>query len=347
MRSWKKEFIGIFCLLLAVCLFCAGASAVLIPKRHDTGAIWGMYEAEPKNSVDVLFLGSSLAYCDVVPSVVYQQTGIASFVMAGPDQSFPLTYRYLRQACKTQSPKVVFVEATGLFIGKNRSSKVNIAYMPWGPDRLAATFQEAEPEERTGLLFPLYAYHDRWDKLEPADYKEGLLGYEPDPLAGYMFLDRARSRKELETRDCGHYEDCYPRNLECAKKMMDFCRERNISLVFYMAPNIARLRDDLLNMARNDLVSMGAEYWDLGPELNKMDIDLTTDFYDLLHLNYRGADKFSRYMAGRLEIMGLAPSENCDRSLWEKRVEHFAALRREWDERPIRSNPAGEGGTGD
>lgn len=342
MKSWKKELLGLVCLVLAVCLFCAGASAVLIPKRYDTGAVWGMYQAEPKDSVDVLFLGSSLVYCDVVPSVIYQQTGITSFVMAGPTQSFPLTYRYLRQACKTQSPKAVFVEATGLFMGQNRSSKVNITYMPWGLDRLAAAFQEAEPEERTGLLFPLYAYHARWDELEASDFKDGLLGYDPDPLAGYMFLDRAKSREKLETRDYERYEECYPRNLEYAQKMMDFCRERDISLVFYMAPNIARLRDGLLDMVQDDLASLGAEYWDLGLELHTMDIDLTTDFHDLLHFNYRGADKFSRYLAGRLEAMGLAPSENRDRALWEKRVEHFAALRREWDEKPIRPSLAKE-----
>ena len=185
------------CLLTALILFCAGFSSVLLPERLDYGATWGMYEKEKKHSVDFMFFGSSLAYCDIIPSVIYEDTGLTSYVMAGPEQTIPLTYWYLRQACSTQSPKVVFIEATGMFFSSHsKSVKINLTYMPWSINRLAPTFTEASEDERAGLLFPLYAYHDRWDRMTWDDFSRGILGYDPDPLAGYTFLDAA---KPIET----------------------------------------------------------------------------------------------------------------------------------------------------
>ena len=89
--SLKKELVGILCLIAALAVFSAAASRVLTPKRLDYGATWNMYLKEPEDTVDVLFFGTSLAYFDVVPAVIYDGTGITSYVMAGPEQTCAVT----------------------------------------------------------------------------------------------------------------------------------------------------------------------------------------------------------------------------------------------------------------
>ena len=64
------------------------------------------------------------------------------------------------------------------------------------------------------------------------------------------------------------------------------------------------------------------------------------DFYDALHFNYRGAEKFSRYLGEHLLSLGLTPTEGEDESLWQQRVEHFTTLRDEADEKPIQLSGA-------
>ena len=39
----------------------AGATHYLTPQQHDYGSVWGMYEQEQTDSIDVLFFGSSVA----------------------------------------------------------------------------------------------------------------------------------------------------------------------------------------------------------------------------------------------------------------------------------------------
>ena len=82
--------------LLVLVVYRAGV--LFTPKRTDYGAVWGMYQDEPENSTDVLFFGSSLAYSDIAPAVLYEECGLTSFVMAGPLQTMPVTYYYVREA---------------------------------------------------------------------------------------------------------------------------------------------------------------------------------------------------------------------------------------------------------
>lgn len=89
----KKELPALLCLLLALALFCCVVLRILTPKRMDYGAVWGMYGEEKENTIDILFYGSSLTYCDIIPSEIYKSTGIATFIMAGPEQTMPVTYR--------------------------------------------------------------------------------------------------------------------------------------------------------------------------------------------------------------------------------------------------------------
>ncbi len=351
--SLKKELVGLLCLVLALAIFCGVCSSVLIPKRHDYGAVWDMYLKEPEDSVDVLFFGTSLAYCDVVPSVLYEQSGVTSFVMAGPTQTFPVTYRYLREAVKTQSPQAAFFEATWLFGERsNDSVKVNLTYMPWSMERLIPTFEETltesgeaeeERETRAGLLFPLYAYHDRWDELDRRDLTEGLFGYETDPLAGYTFLDQVTPIEEFTLRQFEDQPDTYQRNLSYAQQAIEFCKEQNIRPVFFISPSTQRLSEEQTETLRRDLTALGAEFVDFNGEMfDEMGFDLSTDFFDPRHLNCRGAEKFSKYLASMLSQWEITPGGKGDAALWEDRREEFSSRLEEADSKPIRLNPIKE-----
>ena len=320
----KKELIGILCLVAALVIFSVAAGKVLTTKRLDYGATWDMYLKEPENTIDVLFYGSSLAYCDIAPGVIYDETGVASYVMAGPEQTYAVTYSYLMESCKTQSPQAVFVEATGLLFGKsNRSLKVNLTYMPWGKNRLTTTFEEAGTDELPGLLFPLYAYHDRWDNLKVQDWELGLRGYEPDPLAGYTFIANATPIEEIQQREFSDVEENYPRNFEAAKKMAAFCAQENIRLIFFISPGTNRISDELVERMKTDLTGLGADFVDFNTVFDEIGFDLSTDFYDTLHTNVRGAEKFSRYLANCLSKYGVVPGGKSDAVFWQGRVDAF------------------------
>lgn len=322
--SLKAELAGFLCLLLALGLFCVGASRLLTPKRHEYGATWEMYLKEEPNTVDVLFMGSSLAYCDIVPGVLYEESGITSYVMAGPEQPMPATYYYLRECCRTQSPSTVFIECTGLAFNwlsdTDRYYKPNLAFMPWTENRLQPTMDYTDGDTLTGLLWPLYAYHGRWVELGPGDLKP----QEADPLCGYTYLEEIcplegfTERRISEKLDNGAYEE----NLLFAKKILEFCRERSIRPVFYITPSTGRLPDKWRERIGSDLQGLGAELVDFNDSFDSYGFDLQTDLFDSFHLNCRGAEKFSRWLGGQL-TRWASPAAPHDPELWRSRGELF------------------------
>ncbi len=97
MKEKKKAPFGLrlTAFLLALVLFLGvtwAGGRLLMPQRKEYGSLWEQYLREPENSLDLLFLGSSIAYCDVAPAWIWEESGLRSWVMAGPEQTLSLTY---------------------------------------------------------------------------------------------------------------------------------------------------------------------------------------------------------------------------------------------------------------
>ncbi|MPM10506.1 hypothetical protein SDC9_56838 [bioreactor metagenome] len=324
-----KEIYAVIAFTLALAVFIAVFSSVVTPKRDSYGSTWGSYLKEEKNSIDVMYFGSSITYCDVIPAVIWDNSGLSAYVMAGPEQTIPISYYYIKEATRTQHPKMIFLEVTGVFFKQYQNyTKVNIGYMPWTLNRLAATFNAAERSEWAGLLFPLYNYHSRWDTLEHTDIEIGLFGYGADDLAGYTFLNASTEVNEVKLRGEVLDKENYDRNIGFLQKIAALCKEQDIKLVFYIAPTYWILSDEHTAMLKDSISGIeGVTFIDFNDSIADLKLDCRQDFFDLPHLNYRGAEKFSARLAGMLRTdYNLVPSENTDKALWKMRLEKYDEL---------------------
>ena len=329
-KAVKKEAAAIVITLAALASTICLLTAVLTPKRYDFGSTWGRYLKEDKNSIDVMFFGSSIVYCDVAPAVIWKYSGLSAYVMAGPEQTIPISYYYIKEAVRTQNPKIIFLELTGVFFDKYQNyTKVNIGYMPWGKNRIEATFKAAEPSERAGLLFPLFNYHSRWSSITPGDIKVALLGYERDMLAGYAFVSGYTEMTSTGLREVTQSGETYAENIDYLKKIIAFCEKESIMLCFYIAPTYSRLPDEHLSRLKSDLSELGGVIFvDFTYETDGLDLDGRTDYFDPLHFNRQGAEKFSKHLAALLvDRFAVRSAGDFDAELWQKRYEAFESLK--------------------
>ena len=316
--------------LVSAALFlvgCYAAAWLLIPPRQSYGAAWESYLQELEDSVDVLFFGSSLAYCDIVPGVIWEDAGVTSYLIAGPEQTFPITFDYVKEACRTQRPKVIAIELNGMFFQRYQNyTKANIAYMPWSANRLEAVVNGAEPGLRAGLLFPILDYHSRWQEVSSLEI-EAHLAPQTDPFAGYTFLNTVTPQTEITYRDYVAGDENYLRNLGYLQKIDRFCQESGMELLLFLAPAMDRVPADALARLEEDVARLSAAgFVDFNEAAGQLGIDDGMDWHDLLHFNCWGAEKFSRYLAGYMaEEMELAPTEGEDEGLWQARADAFTA----------------------
>lgn len=327
--SKRKWIVPILLLLLVFVLGTYGAAWLLMPSRTDYGATWETYRQEPRNSVDVLYFGSSLVYCNVVPSVIWEESGITSYVMAGPEQTIPISYYYIRETCRTQNPKAIVLEVTGLFYPEHGGfTKANISYMPWSVNRIAATFKAAEKELRTSLLFPILDYHSLWTSVRGGQIKQHL-SPGTDVFAGYTYLEKVTPQTETVVRGYRANTENYARNLEYLREIYEYCEKRDIQLVLMVTPTKGRIADDAYAQMRTDVAKLtNAVFVDFNDNMAELGIDDSTDWFDFIHFNCRGAEKFSRYLGAFLRNeIGLSATEGENESLWQGRVDEFSGRR--------------------
>lgn len=300
----------------------------LMPQYNDYGVTWDVYLNEPEDSIDVMFYGSSLVYCDVIPAKIYQQSGITSYVMAGPSQTLPVTYYYILESCKTQSPECIFVEVTGVFYDwYSAFSLVNVCNLPWSDNRILAA-QNCEEGILRAAIYPLYEFHERiYDQLESEGEKQSD-GQKAIMNCGYTYLQEAKpdvtiGYREFETK-VG--DACYNNNFAYLQKIAAYCEQEKIRLIFYLAPVLERIPEREKAQFLQQLERLPClQILDLTNISAEIGIENDSDWYDTLHYNYNGAVKFSNYLSRYLTTIGLKPTDNESEALWQERVAYFSA----------------------
>ena len=321
MKKKIKEITALVLSLAVVVGVCYYLPYKLMPPKYDYGSLWNMYTEEPEDSIDVLFIGSSLVYCDIIPAAIYEDTEVTSYLLTGGGLNSALGYYYLKEGLRTQSPDLVMIEATSAFFKKQVSySKPNIGYMPYGLNRVGATLTTAESSERFGLLFPLYNYHELWQESSWSTVISPRADKRTDIHAGYTYITDIVPQPERVPRGVAEKEDI-EFNLGYLKKTVELCREKGIEVELFLSPSCYYIADKYKAMLTEALPDVS--FVDYSDHAEDMGLDMSVDYCGKIHLNFYGADKFSHYLARHI----ISDFDISDREhsveLWQQRTDIY------------------------
>jgi hypothetical protein len=106
-------------LLIGALLFVGFWNVFRFKQEKRLEKLWTL----PGDTVDVMFIGSSHAFMNIDPSVLWRESGISAYVLGCGSQPIWESYYHLKEALKRQMPKVVFVECYKVDGQKNYSAK--------------------------------------------------------------------------------------------------------------------------------------------------------------------------------------------------------------------------------
>lgn len=330
MKSKKgRRILGSIAFLLVLAVTVSLTAAVLRPAHTSYGSNWDVYGKEPKNSVDVLYMGGSAAYGGWNPAVIYAESGLTGYVMAGSMQPASVTYWYLREALKTQRPRLVMLEGKSLLYGEYTDyMELNIHYMPWGVERVMATVEGAPRKDWLNLFFDLYTNHERWKELTPGDFKKVLVPPNASPNKGYTALTGAiPPGTEPDVDPMPISEAQYQTNLRYFKRIVDLCAAEGIDLIVTINPTYRQFTDAVFDRVERDVLSLSPSirFLNWANAFEEMGLDPEQHLYDLGHLNVEGAKRFSAYTGACLKALGYTPREQTEenRRAWDEAAEYW------------------------
>lgn len=308
-KEWA--FVLLFVLLTAVCINLV--SDLLRPAQTTYGSTWSAFRAEPRDSLDVIYLGSSFAYCDFNPSIVYDASGLTGYVMAGGEQPLSITYWYLKEIFRTQSPSAVVLEGTSLYFRQYQNyTQQNVSQMPFSVNKLGAVFTASEPELRAGLLFDLSLYHSRWNELGWSDLKKAVMPIQKDNYKGYTPVEGVREEAP-QAPVVGNRavpEEDYAANLSWLDKILDLCRQHGAQPIVTFNPSYTRCTQEQYDQNTADILALdsGVLVYNWTDSFEEMGLVPAEHLYDGGHLNRAGAAIFSAWLGDFLtNEVGLVP----------------------------------------
>lgn len=146
-------------------------------KAADAGK-FRYYVEEEKNSIDVLICGTSHVSRGILPMEIYESDGIKSYNLATSAQPIEATYYILKEAIKSQRPKVVVWDVSNLYLTYKDPFfwKIAMDELPFNKNKiqLIKEYQNnisIAEESLLELTFPLIEYHSRWKYLFEEDFR--------------------------------------------------------------------------------------------------------------------------------------------------------------------------------
>ena len=189
----EKRLLVIRNLLKAVIFVCVGFGMFLflqnvfipkwyfpdtvIPYEAETRALTGIYEEE-KDTIDVIFTGTSHSEFGIYPMEIYGNFGITSFNLSTSVQPLEVSYYSLKEAVKTQNIKVFALDVSSLLFGSTKDERIWRYYsdtMPFSFDKIEFAKEFTEVTGAGNIydkIFPLLRYHDRWKQLYTRDFTD-------------------------------------------------------------------------------------------------------------------------------------------------------------------------------
>lgn len=287
-----------------------------------------------RNTIDVIFLGSSVCVNAFSPQEIYNDYGIRSYNLGSEQQSIFLSYFWLKEALRFQSPQVVVLDLRFLY-NYHPEDAINTTEgltrkcldpMKWSNVKAEAVNDlcslDSDQSELSYYLTNI-RFHTRWSSLTENDMV--LSESQHSELKGYSAIAEygPESYATFDLGDPNNYEgfDPHPHMLEYLDRTVELCKKNNIKLVLVSLPGNP-INDAIHNNLTKYALDNNVDYYNfcetsyyeaIGAELPKESV------YG--HENLWGSIKMSKYMGKLLaETYHVAAVQD---SQWEETKDYY------------------------
>ena len=313
-------FVAVFVALLIF------ASYITRPTSDMKTRFTGFY-AEPKDSIDVVVIGSSPVPPLYAAPLIWSEFGITLYPL-GTNSQPAVGIKYLvAEAGKRQSDSL-FVIDVSMFMVEPQSLLTEpgirniVDNMKYSFNRVAAINEMVQDKsERIDYYFDISKYHSVLTdgELTAESFKSFDFSV-PSAYKGYFFVDAV---EPFEQFDVSGVVQTTPIPQEAEQILVDlitYCEEQQLDVMFVISPYIASEQRKMSHNYMQALIeSYGYTFIDFNDNVQQIGIDYATDFYNRNHLNLAGGEKFSMYFGAYLaQEYGFADKRgNAGYSSWD------------------------------
>lgn len=308
-------------IILKIGLFFSGFLVIFLILNFVFQPIWfewnnydthkGFY-AQPQNTIEVVFLGSSVMVNGITSIKLYEEQGICAYNLATEQQPVLASYFWAKEAyrCHEESLKTIVFDVSTLryvpqeALYKKAIDNIGNKKLKWA----AVKAYSGSFQKEINNFFPFLEYHSRWNDLEKVNFKYNNQSIR-DYVRGYNFTADAYIKSTNYVEYIPEYkldEQASPmvlndESLKYFVELVTFCEEKEIELLLIKTPY------PWDSSAHNAVEELAKKYelvfldFNFSPLYDELKYNYATDHVDDIHMNYYGANKLTSWLANYLK----------------------------------------------
>ncbi len=258
------------------------------------------FQLEERDSLDVIFIGSSMMYRTVYPMELWDEYGIVSYNLGSSEQSLPTSTWLAQYAIEAQHPDLIVVDV-GLCTGRqkiNSEARLHQSMddLPWTWTKLQCVLDlSSQPET---FLFPIIQYHSRWETLTESDLLISEEEWEAWKGAGYYNQVQPQEPVETVTAEDAQPLDEVP--LTYLLRLIELCEENQVDLLLVGMPTSkdAGVRQRLYYTVDSIAEEHQIDFLNFYELMEPLGLTWESSFSDKMHLHYDAAKQVTSYLGG-------------------------------------------------
>lgn len=296
-----KNLIKVICFVIIFCILWDLIFSIIWIQDNSIKEFY----KEPKDSLDVLYFGSSNAYAHFNTVLAYDTHGFTTGMLSSDSQPFSAIKYLIKEGRKYQNPNVYVIDITYITVDLKYPSEGDIRKvtdsMRFTQNRIDAINEMTDQigvskKDRTKYYFSFLTYHNSWQYLGKYSF------FNENLYKGHILSDTTVEVKPQPNFKWMSYSDepLKDENAKILQDLIDYVEQENLEVLFLIPPKTyTKTQISMLNNATK--IIEDNNYKVINGCNENIDIDYSNDFYNPGHLNVYGATKFTLWMSEYLE----------------------------------------------
>ena len=306
--------------------------------------IFNAFYGEEKNTVDGVYFGTSASNRYFIGPKAYQQDGIAVFTLATMGMPLFFIPNLIEEVEKTQDPELYIIELRWVLKTRDLITDAHIRRvtdsMNYSRNRIdtihkALDFTKGAEGELSDIddspldyYVPIIKYHSR---LESGDLrlKDVLLANSKNHTKGYV--TSPKTLQQVPQKEAVYTDGrsaLSPEAQEALTELLDYLDGVDKDVLFVLAPySVKEGQGEKFNTAADMVRARGYEVLNFNTEemIEALGLDWETDFYNSKHVNFLGAEKYTRYLSLYMSERYDLPDRrgNAAYESWEEACDYY------------------------
>ncbi len=296
-----------FCIFILIAAFLLDKLTWLF--RADLGernTILGFKKEGGSESIDAVFIGGSVIYRFYEPMTAWHEKGYTSYDYSTSMATLDMFPYFIRESRTSHKAKLYICDLMSItFVNQELNERRLRNWSETLPLFSASRIEiltdylfskSSENIDVPSLYFDIAKYHTNrtvlsdhlnWSFLKSGatlDFTKGFIPY----------LDHTVFTKPSISEDRGVLSDQQNKALT---DLLDYCDKEKISVLFVVCPYFITLSDwKQINASEDIIRARGYDCINLNEHYDEMGLNFETDFGDSHHVNYLGAEKYTKYL---------------------------------------------------